>query len=312
LKIFHKKESTVAGKLWTEEELGILEEGYPSDITNDDLMEMLPGRSWPGIANKAHGLGLSRPGQKSWTEEERELLREAYCDPERGPLWLAKELDRTVPSITSRASKMGIVLNPQYSEKEMQYLKDNYATKGPAALAKDLGKTKSSITSKAWFLGSVFDRKEHNAREAIETLKGTEYELIEYRPWKSLVKHKPCEHVWEVRIPALVSYVGCPNCSIIGNRKNTKTFYLIFFPELNVYKVGITGNLDTRRSKFGETSEVIDTTVFETAEECRSYESVALKKLEPYKDNTGVLTSGNTETFRWDDSSPDLKNFLTI
>ena len=298
------------GKPWTEKELEILEKEYPSDTTKEDLLRMLLGRNWSGIVNKASNQGLSRPGRKPWTEEETELLLEAYCDPARGPQWLAKELDRTVPSIKARASKMGLVIKPQYSEKEEQYLKDNYATKGPAALAKDLGKTKSSITSKAYSLGAVFDRKEHNAREALEKLKDTEYKLLEYKPnGKSLVRHIPCGHEWWVRVANLAYYVGCPNCSR-GNW-NRKTFYLLFFPELNVYKVGITSNLNRRRKRFGETSEVIDTIVFETSEECISYESAALKKVEPYKHNTGGLTSGNTETFRWDDSTrSDLKIFL--
>ena len=113
-----------------------------------------------------------------------------------------------------------------------------------------------------------------------------------------------------MRVWDLGRYVGCPNCSTHGNRRNTKTFYLIFFPALNLYKVGITSNLDTRRKEFGETSEVIDTIVFETYEECASYESAALKKLEPHMEDTGILKSGNTETFRWDDSRSDLKIFL--
>ena len=295
---------------WTEEELGILEGGYPSEhITNDDLLRMLPGRNLNAIKKKASKQGLSRPGRKPWTTKEIELLREVYCDPERGPRWLAKELDRTLSSIVTRASIMG-VSNHRYSEKEVQLIKDNYETKGAAALAKDLGRTETAISIKASKLGLVVDIDKKWELKAIEKLKDTEYELIEYRPGKSLVRHKTCEHEWWVALGDVKEYAGCPNCSIIGNRKNTKTFYLIFFPGLNLYKVGITGNLDTRRRAFGETSEVIDTIVFETSEECISYEKAALKKLKPYKSNTGLLYTGNRETFRWDGSRSDLKIFL--
>tara|TARA_Y100000593_G_scaffold4855_1_gene9573 strand:+ start:4544 stop:5494 length:951 start_codon:yes stop_codon:yes gene_type:complete len=312
LKIFHKKESTVPGKPWTKEELWLVEEGYSSPpISKEDLMEMLPGRSWRGISKQAHKLGLSRPAKGSWTEKETELLLEAYGDPDRGPRWLAKELGKTVHAIMIRASTLGVASHTRYSEKEDQYIKDNYATKGAAALAEDLGRSPEAVSIKAFRLGVAVDIAKKEELNAIEALKGTDYELIEYRPGKSLVRHIPCGHEWWVRVSYLSKLAGCPNCSISGNRKNTKTFYLIFFPELNLYKVGITGNLDKRRGKFGETSEVIDTIVFETYEECASYESAALKKLEPHMEDTGLLASGNTETFRWDDSSrSDLKIFL--
>ena len=307
----------MAGKLWTKEELEILKEKYPSPlISNDDLMKMLPGRdSWNAIAKKASKEGLSRPGKKKWTKEERELVREAYCDPKRGLQWLAKKLDRTPSSIVNQAFRMGGVLtpaNPRYSKKELQYIKDNYATKGPAALAEELGRSKVSITKKASNSGVVVDIAKKEELKAREKLKDTEYKLLEYKvQGKSLVRHIPCGHEWWVRISGLKDYVGCPNCSTRANRMNTKTFYLIFFPELNLYKVGITGNLDKRRKRFGETSEVIDTIVFETHEECASYESAALKKLKPYMEDTGLIYGGNTETFRWDDSTrSDLKIFL--
>ena len=254
------------GKPWTKEELWLVEEGYSSPlISKEDLMDMLPGRSWAGITAQASRQGLSRPAEGSWTEEEIELVLEAYCDPKRGPQWLEKELDRTPGAINIKAFKLGVVVD-------------------------------------------IAKKQELKAREK---LKDTEYKLLEYKvQGKSLVRHIPCGHEWRVRVANLAYYVGCPKCSIIGNRKNTKTFYLIFFPALDVYKVGRTGNLDARLRAFGETPEVIDTIVFETAEECEIYEKAALKKLKHHKYNTGRLISGNTETFSWDGSRSDLKIFL--
>ena len=299
----------MGGKRWTQKELEILEEEYPSGTTKEALLKMLPGRSWPSIETKSMRQGLSRP--YFWTEEETELVLEAYGDPKRGLQWLAKELGRTPRAIMVRASILGVASSTRYSEKEEQYIKDNYATKGAAALAEDLGRSLEAVFSKAFRLGVEVDIAKKEELNAIEALKGTDYELIEYRPGKSLVRHIPCGHEWWVLLRHLKRLAGCPSCSISGNRNNTKTFYLLFFPELNLYKVGITGNLDKRRGKFGETSEVIDTIVFETYEECASYESAALKKLKPYMEDTGILSSGNTETFRWDDSTrSDLKIFL--
>ena len=194
-------------------------------------------------------------GGKRWTKEELEILEEEYPSP----LMSREDLMEILPgrsdrAIEQKARRLGLSRPvPHYSEKELQYVIDNYATKGPTAVAEHLGRTAESVMTKAFFSGLVFTN---------------------------------------------------------GYRTNTKTFYLLFFPELNVYKVGITNNLDTRRKNLGETSEVIDSTVFETYEECISYESAALKKLEPHMEDTGILKSGNKETFRLDGSRSDLKIFL--
>ena len=349
---------------WTEEEVWLIKEGYPAEnVTNEDLLDMIPNRSWTAIKVKADTLNLKRPttitNKKKWTEEEKDLVREAYCDPERGRQWLAKKLNRTPKSISHQAQRMNVKLKPHYSEEEVQYvldnfdkdrlesileiakylgrsersvaakaselgirnnydwteehiqyLKDNYETKGAAALEKYFGRAQSAIVNKAGQLGLVVDRKEKFRLEAIQKLKDTDYEIIEYKKLpgndqKSLIKHKTCGHEWWVKLGALDSYAGCPNCSK-GNW-NRRIFYLLFFPVLNLYKVGITMDLTKRLRQYNYTPELIDSRVFKTPEECANYESDLKKKLKPYMADTGLLHSGNTETFYWPDAS-DIKN----
>ncbi len=45
---------------WHKKELAILEQHYPS-MTRDELMQLLPGRSWHAIVLKAHKREIKRP-----------------------------------------------------------------------------------------------------------------------------------------------------------------------------------------------------------------------------------------------------------
>lgn len=59
------------------------------------------------------------PGE-TWTFQEYDFLYKNYCS--RGPKYVAEQLNRTVASVSNKASKMDLLYGP-YSEEERQYIK---------------------------------------------------------------------------------------------------------------------------------------------------------------------------------------------
>jgi DNA invertase Pin-like site-specific DNA recombinase len=93
---------------WTDDELEILREHYES-AGQDELVEMLPGRSWWAISRKGRYLGLSRTRSNvreghAYTPEEDELVRRYYA----GEIGQDEVMStgRTITSIKSRAERL--------------------------------------------------------------------------------------------------------------------------------------------------------------------------------------------------------------
>jgi hypothetical protein len=100
---------------WTERELSIVKEHYETaDI--DELVEMIPGRTWEGIREVGRRLGLSRATKKGgrghrgkdrpYTPEEDKLIRRYYA----GKIGIdeVKSTGRTIIGIRARAGKLGL------------------------------------------------------------------------------------------------------------------------------------------------------------------------------------------------------------
>jgi len=81
---------------------------------------------------------------------------------------------------------------------------------------------------------------------------------------------------------------------IESNRK--ACLYIIYLPELNVYKVGISSLLSRRLACLG-TKYVVLSVLEGTFIQAIELERKLLKFVAPYKLNTGALRSGNTETY---------------
>ena len=93
---------------------------------------------------------------------------------------------------------------------------------------------------------------------------------------------------------------GCSKCAK-GGFKPTKpaTTYLIHFPELDLYKVGITNRtVKERFCQEPQPYEVILERHHTKGTDARKLETEWLSNLKPLLHNTNELTSGNTETFR--------------
>lgn len=102
-------------KPWTDEEFEIVKKYYPSSISNDELMEFLPGRTFQAVKTIARTLGVMRgfynpavksPHSRRWTKSEIAILKKNYmARTDQELLELLPE--RTIMSIKHAARKMG-------------------------------------------------------------------------------------------------------------------------------------------------------------------------------------------------------------
>ncbi|MCB0174802.1 MAG: recombinase family protein [Anaerolineae bacterium] len=96
---------------WTKAELTLLRENYEA-ADKEDLMTMLPKRSWASIKQRGSAEGLSRNHHKptkfrAFTPEEDELLKAYYAD-EIDQETLQNKTGRTMQSLMGRARRLGI------------------------------------------------------------------------------------------------------------------------------------------------------------------------------------------------------------
>lgn len=117
---------------------------------------------------------------------------------------------------------------------------------------------------------------------------------------KILHRHVTCGYEWLVRPDAILCGQGCPKCANYGFQPTKPAYlYYIYFPSLDLYKVGVTNNLKVRHSSFGIPTEMLHSEYFNTGAEALDEEKKALKQLKTFLYNTEELNSGNTETFTW-------------
>lgn len=113
-----------------------------------------------------------------------------------------------------------------------------------------------------------------------------------------------CNTIWETTIHIILSGnqglpCGCPSCANHGfNSSSPAITYCIYFPDIDLYKVGITNNLTNRLKQFGQKATVIFTREFDLGIDAKELETKWLDNIKDYKVNTGLLKSGNTETLR--------------
>lgn len=67
----------ISKNTWSEKELKILKYNY-SNLTKDELLKVLPDRSWSSILTKANKIGVNK--RYSWTNKEDVLLKEIYSN----------------------------------------------------------------------------------------------------------------------------------------------------------------------------------------------------------------------------------------
>ena len=124
----------------------------------------------------------------------------------------------------------------------------------------------------------------------------------EYIAANSNIEHKcnTCGNTWYPSPNSILKGHGCPKCcnSTQHFDTNPAILYVVYFPKLNLYKVGITSNLSNRQKSFGHTSEILYIREFNNGIEAKNLEAKYLINVKDLLINTGKLKSGNTETFR--------------
>jgi DNA invertase Pin-like site-specific DNA recombinase len=100
---------------WTDAEFDVVKEHYAT-ATKDELLSLLPGRTWKAIKRKGHQLGLKRkeaerPKGTAYTPEEDELVRRYYAgEIERDEVM---STGRTADGIEHRARRLGLTWQPR-------------------------------------------------------------------------------------------------------------------------------------------------------------------------------------------------------
>ncbi len=103
-------------RYWSDAELKILQKHYET-TTKDELLAMLPGRSWKAIRGAAirqglsRGKGGSRGGQRPYTLEEDDLIRRYYAGDITRQQVL--RIGRSTDSIAQRARRLGLTWIPR-------------------------------------------------------------------------------------------------------------------------------------------------------------------------------------------------------
>jgi len=85
-----------------------------------------------------------------WTKKEIEFLRENYHLATKK---LAKKLNRTIPSVQRKKSRLGLTINRRWEKSEVEFLKKNYGKIPARQIAKKLNKSVLAIYTKAHKLG---------------------------------------------------------------------------------------------------------------------------------------------------------------
>jgi len=95
------------GVKWSIEEDTVIRKHYPS-IDQENVMKLLPNRTWNAIQFRGRTLGISRRRRNAWTESEDEVLYNNYG--EISVKEICKLLpNRTYSAIVSRASLIGLI-----------------------------------------------------------------------------------------------------------------------------------------------------------------------------------------------------------
>ena len=133
-----------------------------------------------------------------------------------------------------------------------------------------------------------------------------DYEVLEVYSGthnKILHRHTICGHEWTVRPSSLLLGKGCPKCSNTGfdETKPASLYFVSFENENNIYyKIGITNR--TPKERLVKDWSLYNIKVmweikFILGIEAKIAEKEFIKNNSKFLCNTGLLSSGNTETF---------------
>lgn len=161
---------------WSDEEVKILMEEYPTSNTRELAREM--ERSAQSLRNKAKNLGLKKDedwlrksrtevirNRREWSREEVEILKKEY--PHKTARAIGEKINRSPVAVRRKANYMGLKKSKKrkdelraetvgykcWTEDEERFLKENYSILPRNDLEEKLGRDWSAIRSKAKKLG---------------------------------------------------------------------------------------------------------------------------------------------------------------
>jgi ribosomal protein S18 len=250
-----------------------------------------------------------------WTEDEivfmSVALEEGWTHKEIG-----NELDRTSKSVKNKSGilKLCSLNNKQKStdvyKKELPkdiIVLEPYINRKTKILHKHL------TCEYEWLIVPYSILNGNSCPKCAGNKKKTTYEYINQLPDDIIVlepyinthtkikhKHLTCSFEWEVEPNSILQGRSCPKCSRCAfNNDMPAVTYCIYFPEHNIYKFGISNNYLRRFKDFGSKPEIIFIREFALGSEARELEQQWSKNVDHLKINTGLLKSGNTETFEY-------------
>ena len=228
----------------------------------------------------------------TWKKEDEQFLIENYIN---GPKYCAEKLNRTIASVKNKAKRLSLTKDITYwSDKEIKFLVGNYTDKGLSYCAEKLNRTYKAVQAKAGEL-SLRKSRLYWSRQEIKFLIEN---YANYGP--TYCSEKLGRTYPSVQLKA----------SKLGLQANTKyssnIIYAVYFPELFLYKIGITNCIERRSREFGQNCVILKTQECETSQEAAELERLLLKSVMLI--NTGALNCGNTETFT--ELSETIKEFL--
>ena len=234
---------------------------------------------------------LSQIGETmKWTEEELEFLNKYYLD--KGPEYCVKNLNRTYNAILLKASNLKLIRTARWTKEEIEFLVDNYIN-GPEYCAEKLNKTVKAVYKKAYDLKltkSIVRWSEQDVQF-----------LIDNYPNKGLgyCAEKLGRNGISIQDKAIELKLRS------NHRYKSNIVYVVYFPDLFLYKVGITNNVECRIKQFGQPCVILK------AQKCEPTEAAELER-DLLKSvtliNTGALNNGNTETFT--QTSKEIEEFI--
>jgi len=249
-----------------------------------------------------------------WEEDEIELLNTFIMYK-----WLYKdiaiELDRSEYSISKQASRLNI---KSKNSNNKVITTEQYKTRLP----KDIEVLEPYIDSRSKIMhkhscGYIWDTTPchifsgHGCPKCAGNIKKTTKQYKDELPpditvldsyinsyTKILHKHS-CGNIWSSTPHNILRGHSCPECYNTGfNDELPAVTYCVYFEDIDLYKVGISNNYINRLKRFGIKPEIIFTRKFSKGIEARILEKQWKENLKEYLVNTGLLKSGNTETFR--------------
>ena len=140
------------------------------------------------------------------------------------------------------------------------------------------------MSKKAQVLGlkSIFNKRKHGEYKAL--LPQGFIVLEEYYNAHTKILHKHlCGYEWKATPNTIIRNKACPICNISGFNINKIGYtYLIYFPRLDLYKVGVSNNYVKRLKNLGYDSEIILIRKFEKGRGALLLEKLWLHNLKDY------------------------------